>query len=57
MELIVQKFQYMKEQQDSNWDMYLSMGFIQDLTLIENLNLVAEIHIKKKILEKQKLTK
>ena len=32
-------------------------GFIQDLTLIENLNLVAEIHIKEKDLRKAKIDK
>ena len=32
-------------------------GFIQDLTLLENLNLVAEIHIKKKVLRKAKIEK
>ena len=30
-------------------------GFIQDLTLIENLNLVGEIHIKEKDLRKSKI--
>ena len=32
-------------------------GFIQDLSLIENLNLVAEIHIKEKELRKMKIEK